>query len=497
MRTDPVLELTGVRKTYGRNQALKGVDLTVRAGEVHGLLGKNGAGKSTLIKVIGGIIVPDAGSVRVRGVEVALGSPSAALEHKVSVVHQELSLVPQMSIAENIQMGRWSSRNGMLDRRGMVEAVAPVLRRVGLDRDPREKIAALGMAERQLVEIAKALAHDVDVLLLDEPTSSLSERESERLMQLIRELRTDGVAVIYVTHHLSEMLAVTDRISIVRDGLMEPPIESASATERELARLMVGEATEVTTRTPVAAQREREPVLSVRSLSVGPRLKSVDIEAYEGEFLTIFGLMGAGRTRLARALFGLETWTDGDATLFGKPYRPAQANDAIARGLGFVGEDRSAGLVPKMSVAENTVLASLHRYGGLKGWNKGRARADAEDLVARLGIKTESVDVPVSSLSGGNQQKVLLARWLCNQARILLLDDPVRGVDVGAKEEIFAELSRLVDDGATVLYFTSDAAEAQRLGHRILVMAAGRVVAELPPHTEEDSIVAAAGGARV
>lgn len=497
MRTDPVLELSGVRKTYGRTQALKGVDLTVHAGEVHGLLGKNGAGKSTLIKVIGGIITPDTGSVRVRGREVDLGSPSAALEHKISVVHQELALVPQMSIAENIQMGRWSSRRGLLDRKAMVEAVAPVLRRVGLDRDPEEKVEVLGMAERQLVEIAKALSHDVDVLLLDEPTSSLSEREAERLMELVRELRADGVAVIYVTHHLSEMLAITDRISIVRDGTMEPPIESASATERELARLMVGESAEVTTSAPPVVASEREPLLSVRGLCVGPRLKDVDLDVYPGELIAVFGLMGAGRTRLARALFALETWTAGEATLDGAPYRPAATADAISRGIGFVGEDRSAGLVPKMSVSENVVLASLSRYGGLQGWQRAKAKADAEDLVVRLGIKTESVDVPVSSLSGGNQQKVLLARWLCSGAKLLLLDDPVRGVDVGAKEEIFAELTRLVETGSTVMYLTSDAEEAQRLGHRILVMAGGRIVAELPPQTPEDSIVAAAGGALV
>jgi ribose transport system ATP-binding protein len=505
---DYALELSGISKRYGANEALKGVDLKITPGEVHALLGKNGAGKSTLIKVISGAETPDVGVVRVRGARAELGSPSRAKELGVAVVHQELSLVPQMTIAENIQLGTWAGKHGLLDRAGVRRAARPLMDRVGLSRDPDTRVDSLGMAERQLVEIAKALAGDVHVLLLDEPTSSLSDREAERLFALVRQLRSAGVAVIYVSHRLSEVLALCDRVSILRDGQIEPPIASASATERQLAALMVGEprvcahpgdtVVEASVSNSIGAvDHEAEAVLVVENLCVAPRLKDISLELRPGELVAVFGLMGAGRTRLARALFGLEKWTSGSARLSGRGYAPTATREAIDRGIGFVGEDRSAGLVPKMSVTENIVLGSLGSFRKKGQWDQAAARAVADGLVSRLAIKTLSPDYPVNSLSGGNQQKVLLARWLCTGAQVLILDDPVRGVDVGAKDEIFEELRSYVQAGGAVLYFTSDAAEAQDLGSRILIMSSGRLVAELPAGSPEDEIVAAAGGVHV
>ncbi|QFG69744.1 sugar ABC transporter ATP-binding protein [Ornithinimicrobium pratense] len=491
----PVLELVDVSKSFGANRALRSLNLSIDSGEVHGLLGKNGAGKSTLIKVVAGIYEPDQGSVRVRGVKSRLGSPSGARELGVAVVNQELSLVPTMTVAENFQLGRWSSTAGFLNRKASRAATVRALERVRLQRRPEEPLTNLGMAERQLLEIAKALDGEISVLLLDEPTSSLSDAETRRLFELVRELKANGTSVIYVSHRMSEILELTDRVTILRDGQADPPVETAGTDEKTLARMMVGDVRQVE-RTAQGAARG-QALLEVTGLRVDERLKGIDLQIGAGEVVTVYGLMGAGRTRLARALFGLETWTGGSASIEGKPFAPTKPLDAINAKIGFVGEDRSAGLVPKMSVVDNITLGSLGLFSSYGHYNRKAATAKAKEFVQRLAIKTESVDTPVGQLSGGNQQKVLLARWLLRGAHVLILDDPARGVDVGAREEIFAELAELSASGAGVLYLTSDAEEAQRLGDRILVMANGRIVADLPASADEDTIVAAAGGAHV
>lgn len=491
----PVLELADVRKSFGANRALKGVDLTIMAGEIHGLLGKNGAGKSTLIKVIAGIHDPDYGEVRIEGGPAKLGSPTRARELGVAVVNQELALVPTMTVAENFELGRWSSRGGFLDRERSRRETTAALERVGLKRKPHEPLSNLGMAERQLLEIAKALDGNPKVLLLDEPTSSLADSETRRLFGLVRMLKDQGTSVIYVSHRLSEMMELTDRVSILRDGRVDPAVDTSETDEKTLAHMMVGAVDEVSR---VADPSEVGSVmLSVNKLNVSQRLFDIDLDLAAGEIVCVYGLVGAGRTRLARALFGLEQWESGVAEIEGKSYKATTPVEAIRSGIGFVGEDRGAGLVPKMSVADNITLGSLENFsrGGFYGRKLSVQRA--EEFVRRLAIKTESVHTPVSQLSGGNQQKALLARWLLRGAKVLILDDPARGVDVGAKEEIFAELAQLSAKGNAVIYFTSDAEEARRLGDRILVMADGRIVAELPQSADEDTIVAAAGGARV
>lgn len=490
-----VLELAGVTKSFGANRALKGVDLTIAEGEIHGLLGKNGAGKSTLIKVIAGIHDPDSGEVRIEGTPARLGSPTRARQLGVAVVNQELALVSTMTVAENFELGRWSNHGGFLDRKRTRQETTEALERVGLRRKPDEPLTNLGMAERQLLEIAKALVGNPKVLLLDEPTSSLSDSETRTLFTLVRELKARGTSVIYVSHRLSEVLELTDRVSILRDGRVDPPVQTSDTDENMLARMMVGDVEEVTR---VASATELGDTLaSVRKLNVSQRLYDIDLTLAAGEIVCVYGLMGAGRTRLARALFGLEHWESGSAQIAGKSYHPKSPVDAIVAGIGFVGEDRGAGLVPKMSVVDNISLGSLREFSKVGFYERKQAHQQAEGFVGRLAIKTESVRTPVSQLSGGNQQKVLLARWLLRETKVLILDDPARGVDVGAKEEIFAELAEMSSTGAAVLYFTSDAEEARRLGDRILVMASGRIVAELPQSADEDTIVAAAGGARV
>jgi ABC-type sugar transport system ATPase subunit len=494
-----MLRVQGLSKAYPGVQALSGVDLEVDPGEVHALLGQNGAGKSTLMKAVAGSVAPDSGTIEVGGTQVPPGSPQEARRCGIGIVYQELSLVPQRSVAENIVVGRWPMKLGgrVVDWKALEEQASEHLARVGFDIDPATEVSRLGMAERQLVELAKALSVDVRVLLLDEPTSALSDREAQRLFRIIRELRESGVAIIYVSHHLSELVEICDRVTVLRDGRVVDTVETEGVSEQRLAQMMVGRATSLTTG---VEEREAAPppagriALRTRGLARPPRLKPVDLEIAEGEIVSVFGLVGAGRSRLAKTLFGLEPATEGTIEVLGAERRIRSPQDAIAAGLGYVGEDRQAGLVPQLSVAANITLASLGRVARGPMLRFADEKRIAKRHVDELGIKTASLDTRVENLSGGNQQKVVLARWSAAGARVLLLDDPTRGIDVGAKEEVFRLVRVLASQGVAVLYLTSEIREARALGDRLLVMAGGRVCATLPPTASEDEIMTAAGG---
>ncbi len=478
-----LLRVSNVSKAFTGVQALAGIDLEVDPGEVHGLLGQNGAGKSTLMKVIAGALEPDAGDVEVDG--------------DVGIVYQELSLIPQRSVAENVLMGRWPMRLGgrLVDWRALTERARVHLQRVGFDVDPSRPVSALGMAERQLVELAKALSVDARVLLLDEPTSALSDREARRLFEIIGELRSQAVAILYVSHHLSEVLEICDRVTVLRDGALVGTVETAGLDEQRLAQMMVGRATTLMEVHERAASVNGRPVaLRAAGIARAPRLKPVDLEVAEGEIVGVFGLVGAGRSRLAKTLFGLEPATEGRLEVLGHERRIRGPEDAIAAGMGYVGEDRQAGLVPRMTVAANITLAALGKVSRGPLLRFADERREAERLVDALGIRAASIDATVDSLSGGNQQKVVLARWSSAGARVLLLDDPTRGIDVGAKEEVFRLVRRLASEGVAILYLTSEIREARALPDRLLVMAGGRVVAGVEPAAPEDEIMALAGG---
>lgn len=526
MTSTSLLQVRGVSKAFPGVQALAGADFDVGAGEVHALLGENGAGKSTLMKIMAGSVKPDEGTLRLDGQRLSTGSPAVAARHGIRAVYQELSLIPTLSVGENILLGQWRRARGLLDVRRTEREAQPLLERIGLTVPASTLVRRLGVAERQLVEIAKALSTRVRVLLLDEPTSALSDPESRRLFGVIRDLVADGVGVVYVSHRLPEILEIADRITVFRDGTRAGEIPAAEATEQVLARMMVGhesgtleidggerDATEPPQPAAAAAPASSTPadrgpaagsagspaprgeaVLEARDLGRPPRLKPFCLTLRAGEVVTVFGLVGAGRTRLARCLFGLEPATTGELRLFGRPVRMRSPADAIGAGVGYVGEDRSVGLVPTMSVAENITLASLPRLGRGPLLGRDGEKALAERYVRELNIRTPSVNRRVNTLSGGNQQKVLLARWLCTGARLLLLDDPVRGVDVGAKEEVFRLVRNLAADGVAVLYVTSEIREAQLLGDRIIVMAGGGITDELPPTASDDRIMTAAGG---
>jgi ABC-type sugar transport system ATPase subunit len=402
-------------------------------------------------------------------------------------------------VAENVMMGRWPrTRLRTVDWRRLRPEARRHLDRVGLKVDERRPVSELGMAERQQVELAKALSSNVRVLLLDEPTSALSEREAGRLFEIIRELKGAQVAILYVSHRLTEILAIADRITVLRDGHLVDTVEAAGVEEAQLAQMMVGRKTGLGERTRAATPKSGAPVaLRARSLARPPRLKQIDLELREGEIVGVFGLVGAGRTRLARTLFGLEPATEGELEIAGRAVTIDSPAKAIAAGLGYVGEDRAAGLVPRMSVASNITLASLREVARGPVVDFGSEREVARRYVDELAIRVASIDQPVESLSGGNQQKVVLARWTCSQARILVLDDPTRGIDVGAKEEVFRLVQELSARGVATLYLTSEIREARTLSHRVLVMSGGRIVKEVSPETEEEEIMAAAGGAYV
>jgi ABC-type sugar transport system ATPase subunit len=489
-----LLELEGARKAYPGVRALQGVELHVEQGEVHALLGENGAGKSTLMKVVAGSVTPDAGHMTVDGNPVPLGSLEAAKASGVALVYQDLSLVPQLSVGENVLLGRWTATRWRTVAWEELHATARRhLGRIGLDVDPRRRVDELGMAERQLVEIAKALSGDVRVLLLDEPTSALSDPEARRLFGIVHDLTSSGVAVVYVSHRLPEVLDIADRISVLRDGLLVGTVQAADVDEARLARMMVGHAVGGGAPPAPVAGSGAPMAMRARGLTRPPRLKPVDLELRAGEVVAVFGLVGSGRTRLARTLFGLEPATGGTLEVAGQPVHIASPADAIALGIGYLGEDRAAGIVPRMTLAENITLASLRRLGRGPLLATGQERQLAKRVADELGIRAP-LDRRAETLSGGNQQKLVLARWLCTSAGVLVLDDPTRGIDVGAKEEVFRLVRRLAGDGTAILYFTSETREARTLADRVLIMAGGRIVRSVDPDAPEEEMMAAAGG---
>jgi ABC-type sugar transport system ATPase subunit len=447
------------------------------------------------MKAIAGSVRPDAGRMTVGGVEVPFGSPEQARARGIGIVYQELSLVGPLSIAENIFLGRWHGPRGIVDWSAVNESALEPLARIGFNVDPRRLVRHLGMAERQLVEIAKALSSEIRVLLLDEPTSALSDREAHRFFEIIRDLTKSGVAVVYVSHRLPEVLEIAQRVTVLRDGKKIETVPAREVDEGRLARLMVGHelASELDEATAPAQAGESPVVLRLEGLARPPRLKPVDLELRAGEIVGVFGLVGAGRTRLARTLFGLEPATEGSVEIDGRERTIRSPAAAIAAGLGYLGEDRAMGVVPRLPVSANITLASLSRVAHGPVLSFRRENGVARRYAEQLGIRT-AVDRLVGTLSGGNQQKAVLARWLCSNARILILDDPTRGIDVGAKDEVFRLVRRLADEGVAVLYLTSEIREARSLAHRVLVMAGGRIAGSFAPDATEEEIMTAAGG---
>ena len=476
MNSTPIIELSGIHKRFPGVYALQDVDFAVNAGQVHALVGENGAGKSTLIKIIAGAYGFDAGTYRIGGEQAHIGGPSESIAKGVVVVYQELELVASLSVAENIFFGRLPARFGRVEWRQLYARAAELLAAVGLDVDPQMKVGYLGIAAQHLVEIARALSHDAQLIVMDEPTSALSPQEIERLLKLIEELKQRGVGIVYVSHKLEEVLRIADQITVLRDGQRVVCSDAKGLDEERLVTLMVGR--DVEGSFAVRDATFGSSVLEVEGMS-SLAVRDISFSVRAGEIVGFSGLMGAGRTELARALMGVDRRLSGQVRVGGVNLPPSSPVAARRLGLGLVPEDRrESGIFPRRSVCENASIAALEDLSTL-GRIRERAERKAVDAwVERLAVRTPNIDQEIAKLSGGNQQKVLLARWLLvANLKVLIVDEQTRGIDVGAKAEIYSLLGELAEGGLGIVVLSSEMAEILGLCDSIHVLRAGRMVA--------------------
>jgi ribose transport system ATP-binding protein len=490
MHSEPLLVMEDIVKVFPGVVALDGVSLRVDPGQVHAVIGQNGAGKSTLIKILNGAYRRDGGTVLLGGAPVDFHTPLDAQRAGVSTIYQEINLVPYRSVAENIFMGREPQRWGLLDRRRMQRDAAAVLRRLGIELDVRQPLGSLNIALQQMVAIARAISTEARIVIMDEPTSSLDEREVGVLFDVIRGLKADGIAVIYISHRLDELYQVCDRVTIMRDGKTIVDLPVAGVSKVELVARMLGKEIGEVRRSGATGFQHRgarppgEALVEADDL-VGDGLDGATVSVRSGEIVGLAGLLGSGRSEMARALFGADPIT-GRLLVRGRPARWRSPRDAIRAGFGLCAEDRKAdGIIPYMSVRENLTLAALPTLSRHGIVDRTEQRQIVDRFIERLAIKTSGPEQKIRELSGGNQQKVLLARWLCLNPSLLLLDEPTRGIDVGAKAEIQRLIDELADDGLGVLMISSELEEITEGADRVVVLREGRTVAEFG-HAEID-----------
>ncbi|SPF06316.1 sugar ABC transporter ATP-binding protein [Streptomyces sp. MA5143a] len=504
----PLLALRGIGKSFLGVRVLDGVDLQVRPGEVHAVVGENGAGKSTLMKVVSGVHLPDEGTVEFAGAPRTFRSPREAQQAGIGIVHQELTLLPERTVAENVWLGREPLRRGLVDRRAMLNRTAGLLASIGEGSLPPDtRVGRLGVAQQQVVEIVKALALDARLLIMDEPTAALADHEVDQLYALVRRLQEHGMGVLYVSHRLKEVFDLSSRITVLKDGRAVAALDTADTSADRLVRHMVGR--ELSSHYPDRAKpRELGPVrLTVRG-GGNRKLRGIDLRLRAGEVLGVGGLQGSGRSALARALFGAVPFSTGEVAVDGTPVRPRSPRAAMRAGIAYVSEDRKGeGIVAEQSVLDNALLAvravrAVSAVGAVSAVRSGRigrgARtARVRELLAAVELRAAREDQEIRFLSGGNQQKVVLARWLALAPRILLFDEPTRGIDVGARSAIHELVRRLARDGAAVLMVSSELPELLGMSDRIIVMRDGRIAGELSAGaTEEDVVALAVGTAR-
>jgi len=477
-----LVEMTGISKSFPGVHALDDARFELRAGEVHALVGENGAGKSTLMKILAGIYHRDAGTIKFKGQEVEIASPRAAQDLGISIIHQELNLMGHLSVAQNIFIGRepHGRLRFVLDDKALNAKAAELFETLHLKLDPRVRVSGLAVAQQQMVEIAKALSFSSDVLIMDEPTAALTDTEIDELFRIIRHLRERGTGVVHISHRLEELKQISDRVTVMRDGRYIDTVQTAEAGIQSIISMMVGRT--IFEATPELPEHpDPEVVLEVRNLNRGRVIRDVSFQLRRGEILGFSGLVGAGRTEVVRAVFGADPRDSGEILVHGKPVAIKTPADAVAHGIGYLSEDRKRyGLALKMDVEANVVLASMRRFTGRLGRIKfGRTKAAAEEYVDSLAIKTPSVAQRTRNLSGGNQQKVVIAKWLTADTEILIFDEPTRGIDVGAKSEIYRLLNDLAQQGKAIIMISSELPEVLRMSHRILVMCEGRITGEL------------------
>jgi len=499
----PTLEMRQISKTFPGTKALNNVQIKAWGGEVLALMGENGAGKSTLMKVLSGAYQADpGGEILIDGQKVEIANPLAARALGISIIYQELSLAPNLSVAENIHLGDEPATRGFVDRRTMIENCRSVLERLGATFGPSTPVGELSIAEQQLVEIARALHAKSKILVMDEPTTALSSRETDRLFALIRQLRKEGLAIIYISHRMAEIYELSDRVSVLRDGTYVGTLVGDEISAEKLVKMMVGrDLDSFYTHDHDAKGSRGKPILEVRNLSDGGgRVHPASFILHEGEVLGIAGLVGAGRTELARLIYGADRKSGGEVLIDGKPVNIHSPLEAIKNGIAYLTEDRKAlGLFLDMSVHDNVNIAVIERDargGGML--NLKQARQRVRDAIASLAIRGATPAIGVGSLSGGNQQKVLLSRWLETKPRVLILDEPTRGVDIGAKTEIYRIINELVQHGVAILVISSELPEIIGIADRILVMREGRIEGEVGgpdgrPITQENIMAYATG----
>ncbi|GAA2630507.1 sugar ABC transporter ATP-binding protein [Streptomyces vastus] len=489
----PLLALRGIGKSFLGVRVLDGVDLQVRPGEVHAVVGENGAGKSTLMKVVSGVHQPDQGTVEFAGAPRTFRSPREAQQAGIGIVYQELTLLPERTVAENVWLGREPLRRGLVDRRAMLSHTAGLLASIGEGSLPPDtRVGRLGVAQQQVVEIVKALALDARLLIMDEPTAALADHEVDQLYALVRRLQEHGIGVLYVSHRLKEVFDLSSRITVLKDGRAVATLDTADTSADQLVRHMVGR--ELSSYYPDPAKpQELGPVrLTVRG-GGNRKLRGIDLRLRAGEVLGVGGLQGSGRSALARALFGAAPFSTGQVTVDGERVRLHSPRAAIRAGIAYVSEDRKGeGIVAEQSVLDNALLAGRAVRPGRLG--RGARTARVRELLAAVELRAAGEDQEIRFLSGGNQQKVVLARWLALAPRILLFDEPTRGIDVGAKSAIHDLVRRLARDGAAVLMVSSELPELLGMSDRIIVMRDGRIAGELPAGATEEEVVALAVG---
>lgn len=476
-----LLAVDSVSKRFPGVLALENVSLSLARGEVLAVVGENGAGKSTLMKILAGIQQPDSGRILVDGQAAQINSVRTAQRLGIALIHQELNLADNLSVAANIFLGREPRRGWFIRRAETETASTTVLRQVGLDVSPRTLVSTLSLGKQQMVEIAKALSAEARVLIMDEPTSSLSQHETEALFRVIKDLRSRGVSIIYISHRLGEVKELADRVLVLRDGKNAGELKRDEITHDNMVRLMVGRAFQVERSKRAITTATKSPALEVRGLRTAlfPE-HALSFAVQPGEIVGIAGLVGAGRTELLQVLFGIDASVGGEVVINGVPQRITNPREAIRAGLALVPEDRKGqGVILEMAVRDNLSLPSLRRDARAGILNRHREATVAEEMAAKLNVKTPNQRQQVQFLSGGNQQKVVLGKWLALQPRVLLLDEPTRGIDVGAKQEIYRLMEQLAAEGMAILFVSSEMEEILRMSQRTLVMHQGRITGEL------------------
>ncbi|MBB3398806.1 ATP-binding cassette domain-containing protein [Rhizobium sp. BK060] len=506
-KTTPIVRMRGIEKSFGGIRALKGVDLDIYAGEVHVVLGENGAGKSTLMKVLSGIHAPTAGEIAIDGETHAHLTPAQATAAGVSIIYQELSVINELSALENLFVGRLPVRRRfllpMIDWSAMEKHAHTILDKLGLDVDLSRPVAEFPIAHRQILEIAKSLMGDVRVLVMDEPTSSLTKVEVDRLLALVRQLRDEGMAVLFISHKFDEVRAIGDRFSVLKDGMSNGTGPIADYSNDDLIRMMVGRVVQQKFLSAKPIDRSKAPVLTVSGVTSADRtrVRDVSFEVHHGEVFGFAGLIGSGRTELMNCLFGAEKRASGTIVLNGKDITPKSPLHALKSGMAYITESRrQTGFMPNFTILENTAVSSRVKRAPLRGaWGLVSSKEDralAETEARRLAVKSRSVDQLITELSGGNQQKVLIGKWMATQPDVFIFDEPTRGIDVGAKAEIYAIIRKLADEGKAVIVVSSELPEVLSVCDRIAVFRAGSIASLVDgaTATEETLLQYAIGG---